>query len=141
MTDRLAYESVYSFQERAHRHWCRFEAMLLATDAMMEQDLGAGAEVIVYARRRAAEKSHSQHDVRRALVAMASDDGREIVSFGHDGFGLVASVVYFPAAELTFDPIWVPRQCTQLFRELLKVLEQVELPFPTRAEVTAPPPR
>lgn len=135
MTDWLAYESVYSFQEQAHRHWCRFEAMLLAEEVTMKRDLGAGEEAVVAARRQAEGKLHSQHEVRRALVAMASGNGREIVSYGRDDLGLVTSVVYFPAVPLRFDPVWVPRRYTQLFKDFLRVLEQADLPFPDRGEM------
>lgn len=122
MIDWLAYESVYSFQEQAHRHRSRLEAMLLATDVMMKKDLGAGEEAVVAARRLAETRSLTQHEVRRALVAKASDEKREIVSFGHDDLGLVASVVYHPGTQLTFDPVWVPRKYNELIKELLKVL-------------------
>lgn len=124
MTEWLAYESVYSIQERAHRHWCRVEALLLATDVMMKHDLGGGGGAVAAARRSAGEKSHSRHEIRRVLVAMASDEGREIVSFGHDELGLVASVVYFPAAQMTFEPSWVPQKCTQLFGSYWRCLSK-----------------
>lgn len=135
MSDRLSHESVYSFQDRAHRHWCHINAFILAEDVMMKQSLGAGDEAVTEAFRQAEIRSLSPQEMRQTLVAMASADGREIVSFGHDDKGLVASVVYQSGGgELRFDPVWVPQHLNAMFVQLLRVLEGSALPFPGHDE-------
>lgn len=134
MSDGLSYESVYSFQDRAHRHWCHVNAFMLAEDVMMKQSLGVGDEAVTEAFRQAGIRSLGPHEVRRTLVALASSDGRQIVSFGHDDQGLVTSVVYRPSVELRFEPVWVPHQLKVMFVQLLRVLEKSALPFPDHDE-------
>lgn len=134
MSDWLGYESVYSFQADAHRHWCHINAFMLAEDVMMKQDLGAGDEAVAEAFRQAGLRSLGPQEVRRNLVALASTDGREVVSFGYDQKGLVASVIYRPRGELRFEPVWVPRELNAMFVQLLRVLERSALPFPDHDE-------
>jgi hypothetical protein len=134
MSNWLGYESVYSFQINTHRHWCHINAFILAENVMMKQDLGAGDEAVTEAFGAAEVLSLGAQEVRQTLVAMASTDGREIVSFGYDDRGLVASVIYQPRGELRFDPVWVPRSINKLFVELLDVLEKSALPFPDHDE-------
>lgn len=137
MTRWLGYESVFSFQETAYAHWCRIDAMILAQSVTMRRDLGGGDEWLVEARRRADEKFLSKHEVRKWLVAAASSDGREILSYGYDEAGLVVSVVFHPASELKFEPVWVSREDTQVFKEMLEVLQSSPLPFAS-SELQAP---
>ena len=84
--------------------------------------------------RQAGIRSLGPQEVRRTLVALASTDGREVVSFGYDQKGLVASVIYQPRGELRFEPVWVPRQLNAMFVQLLRVLERSALPFPDHDE-------
>lgn len=132
MTSWLGYESVYSFQETAFGHWCRIEAILLAQQVTMRRQMGGGAEWLVEARHRAREKFLSKHEVRQWLVGAASADGREIISYGYDDDGLVASVVFYPARALAYEPIWVSREDTDAFTELLAILQRSDLPFESK---------
>ncbi|MBD8606036.1 hypothetical protein IFT73_04150 [Aeromicrobium sp. CFBP 8757] len=132
MSDDHGYESVYSFQARAHRHWCHVRALMLSEHVEMQRDFGATDEAMNEARSEAALAQHSRHEVRSLLVAMASRDDREIVSFGYDRLGLVASLVFRPRSALVFEPVWVPARCKPMFVELLRILERSDLPFADR---------
>lgn len=129
MTGWLGYESVYSFQDTAFGHWCRMQAMLLAQNVSMRQEMGGGSEWLAEARRLADGKFLSQHEVRRSLVAAASGGEREIVSYGYDEHGLVTSVVFYPSRPLGYEPVWVSRKDTAVFKELLDILQRSSLPF------------
>lgn len=136
MTRWLGYESVYSFQKAAHEHWCRIDSMILAQSVSMRRDLGGGDEWLAEARRRANKKFLSKHEVRRWLIAMASSDGREILSYGYDSDGLIVSVIYHPADELKYEPVWVSREDNEVFTEMHEILQKTDLPFP-RSEQSA----
>jgi hypothetical protein len=141
MTGWLGYESVYSFQETAFGHWCRMEAMMLAQNVSMRQDMGGGSEWLAEARRLADGKFLSRREVRRLLVAAASGGEREIVSYGYDEHGLVTSVVFYPSRPLGYEPVWVSRKDTSVFKELLEILQRSGLPFDQGEPTLSSPPR
>lgn len=137
MTRWLGYESVFSFQETAHAHWCRIDAMILAQTVTIRRDLDGGDEAPLEARRRASAKVLSKHEVRRWLVALASSDGREILSYGYDSDGLIASVIFHPAHELKYEPVWVSREDSEIFMEMYEILQKTSPPFPRIEQSTA----